>query len=100
MVKLEVAALHYLPHYLDFLDWKECTWFHRWGNSCDQNARAAMVALLLEKKERYPSNTRALDRYMCFEDWSRLPEVLKRSNQHDMGIVAYLSSEYREKLTF
>ena len=99
VVKLEVAALHYLPHYLNFLDWQKCTWSHRWNDGCDQNVRAAMVALLLEKQERYPSDILDLNRSVRFEEWRRRPEVLKRSDQHDMGIVAYLSSEYRGKLT-
>ena len=98
VAKLEVAALHYLPHYLDFLDWKKCTWSLRWNDCCDQNVQAAMVALLLESQETRPLEKVVLDRHMRFEEWRRHPEVRKRSDEQDMGIVAYLSSEYRGKI--
>ena len=98
VVKLEVAALDYLPHYLDFGDWKKCTWFSRWNDCCIWNNRAAMVALLLEARETLPLEVVVLDRHMPFEDWRQHPEVRKRNEQLDIGIVARLSSEYRGKI--
>ena len=97
VVKLEVAALDYLPHYLDFGDWKECTWFFRWDDCCIRNIRAVMVALLLEARETPPLEGLVLSRQMRFEDWRQHPEVRKRNEQLDIGIVAHLSSEYRGK---
>lgn len=73
VVKLEVAALNHLPHYLDFLDWKESTWSIRWANVCKQNNRAAMVALLVEGNEKRLLEIESFDRYMRFEDWRQHP---------------------------
>ena len=97
VVKLLVAALHYLPHHLDFLDWKKGSWALRWNHAYDQNVRAAMVALLLKSQETRTLEKINLDRHMRLEVLRQHPEVRKRSNQLDMGIVAHLSSEYRGK---
>ena len=97
VVKLELAALIHLPHFLDFLDWKKCTWSLRWSSAYLRENRAAMVALLVEERETSPSGmeTQYLNRQMPFEDWRQQPEVRKRKDQLGMGIVAHLSSECR-----
>ena len=50
-----------------------------------------------KSRKTRPLETVVLGRRMHFEEWRRHPEVIKRSGQHDMGIVAHLSSEYRGK---
>ena len=100
VVKLEIAALKYLPHYSDFRDWKHCTWSLRWNNACDQDNRAAMVALLLEQKETHPSKIESLDRHAHFEVWRQHPGVRERNDQLDIGIEAQLSSEHRGNTEF
>ena len=95
VVKLEVAALKYLPHFSDFRRWKRFTWPVRWNDAYDQNNRVAMVALLLERKETHRPRILSLDRHMRFEDWRQHPEVSERNEQLEMGIAAHLSSEHR-----
>ena len=98
VVKLEIAALEYLPHYLDFVDWKQCTWYTRWRDCRDQNNRAAMVSLLLEKLGTKAPRT-SCQSHPCihYRDWKQYPEVRKQINQSDKGIAARLSSGYRDK---
>ena len=99
VVKLEIAALGYLPHYLNFTDWKLSTWDFRWEDYRDENNRAGMVLLLLEEQENnlFPPQL-TYDPYTQFEDWKQQPEVRKWHDQHEKGSAAYLSSVYREQV--
>ena len=99
VVKLEVAALGYLPHYLNFTDWKLSTWDFRWEDYRDEKNRAGMVLLLVEEQENnlFPPQL-PYDPYTQFEDWKQQPEVRKWHDQHEKGSAAYLSSVYREQI--
>lgn len=99
VVKLEVAVLEYLPHYLDFEDWKQFTWDSRLYQYTQQKNRAGMVSLLVEKQEthlrRHPSN---LDECMSFSAWKQCPEVCSWNEKRGQGIAGDMVSELGEKL--
>ena len=84
--KVEVAALEYLPHYSDFEDWKQCTWYSRWSKCRDQNNRAVLVFSLL-KSWNTESSMKSLDphlySYMYFDEWKHCPEIRKWKDQSD-----------------
>lgn len=99
VVKLEIAALEYLPHYLDFMDWKSFTWDGRWEDNERQNNRAAMVSLLVEKLKtrrlRYSLNP---DESMNFTDWKQCPEVCSWYKQRDQCVAGDMISELGENI--
>ena len=87
VVKLEVAALQYLPHYLDFVDWKQSTWRCRWKDQYYyRKNRAGAVSVIVEQLEAQvptpPSNSNP---YGIYEDWRRCPEVRRWNDEHSHG---------------
>ena len=99
VTKLEVASLDYLPHYIDFVDWKQSTWSSRWKSFCDQRNRAGMVSVLAEKleiqlrRQEYRSNA-----YMRFQTWQKQSVVRRWHKRRDQGDAASMISEAREQV--
>ena len=86
VVKVEVALLGYLPHYLDFEDWKQSTWKARWDKCYDNQNRAGLVSILMERFEKRPLRVLSNpDPQAEIEDWKQFPEVRKWHDQHDQG---------------
>ncbi len=84
VVKLEVAALQYLPHYLDFSDWKQSTWRSRWQDQYYyRKNRAGAVSVLVEQLEaQVPRSRSNSNPYGIYEDWRQCPEVRRWNDQH------------------
>ncbi|CAF9905697.1 hypothetical protein IMSHALPRED_003934 [Imshaugia aleurites] len=99
VTKLEVAALDYLPHYLDFVDWKQYTWRSRWNDCCDQRNRAGMVSVLAEKLEnQLPRQIIKPNPYTRFQTWQQYPGVRGRHNQRYHGDAASMIPKAREQV--
>ena len=98
VVRLEVAVLKYLPHYLDFVDWKRLTWRYRWDCFEKQKNRAGMVSLLVEKQVTHlPLYTSNPNGVMRFSDWKQCPEVRSWNERHDQSVAENMLSELGEE---
>lgn len=98
VVKLELASLNYLPHCLDFMDWKSLTFVHRYVEYEEQNNRAAMVSLLVENSQT--KRTRQLPNpgyRMKYTDWKQCPEVRRCNEQSDQCVVEDIASDLSER---
>lgn len=100
MVKLEVASLQYLPHYLDFVDWKQSTWRDRWQDQYyyRKNPAGAISVLVEQLEAQVPTPWPNSNPYGVYEDWRQCPEVRRWNDQHGHGDGASMVLDLKECL--